>query len=317
MNWNEVIIITTTEAADATANLFMEVGAKGTAIEDEMDYIMLQDDGFGQLKDYRPMPEKEHDVLVKAYFAESESFADTLRAIREKMTEMRKIDLSLGKYELIVNDVKEEDWEHSWKQYYHPIRITRYLTVVPFWEKYEPQEPDEKLITMDPGMAFGTGTHPTTRLSLEALETTLRGGEKVLDVGTGSGVLSIAAKALGATEVYAFDIDEVATRQSKTNIAWNEYAKDVVVEANNLLSGIQNAEADVIVANILAEILMLMIEDAWNNLKENGSFILSGVIHSKKAELVEALLNQGFVIEQEKISGDWHCFICKKQVEED
>lgn len=312
MKWNEVTIVTSTEAVEAIAHLFLEVGAKGSVVEDEMDYALLEDDGFGILKEKRPKPDGKHDVFVKAYFPESDSFPDTLKNIQNKMNQMREIDLYLGKFELLINDVREEDWENSWKKYYHPIRITRYLTVVPFWERYEPKQHDEKLIIMDPGMAFGTGTHPTTWLSLEALETTIRGGEKVLDIGTGSGVLSIAAKALGADDVYAFDIDEVATRQSKSNIALNDYAADVVVRDNDLLKGIEHAEADIIVANILAEILLLMVEDAWHNLKEEGHFILSGIIASKRNELVAALLEQGFELEQEKISGDWHCLICKK-----
>ncbi|QIK50656.1 50S ribosomal protein L11 methyltransferase [Jeotgalibaca porci] len=317
MKWNEVIIVTTTEAVEATANLMLEAGAKGTVIEDGLDYANLIDDGSGILKDERPLPGEEDDVLVKAYYPDTESFLETLALIKDSMANMTITELNLGKYTLLINDVKEEDWENSWKAYYYPVRITRYLTVVPFWETYEKEQEDEKLLVMDPGMAFGTGTHPTTKLSLEALETTIRGGEKVIDVGTGSGVLSIAAKALGAEEVHAFDIDEIATRQAKENIALNQYANDVTVEPNNLLNGIKNANADLIVANILAEILMLMVDDAWDNLKDNGYFILSGIINSKREELEEKLLSRGFVIEQAKISGDWHCLICKKEVEMD
>lgn len=317
MKWNEVVIVTTTEAVEATANLMLEAGAKGTVIEDGLDYANLVDDGFGILKDERPLPGEEDDVLVKAYYPDTESFLESLALIKDSMESMVNTELNLGKYTLRINDVREEDWENSWKAYYHPVRITRYLTVVPFWETYEKEQEDEKLLVMDPGMAFGTGTHPTTKLSLEALETTIRGGEKVIDVGTGSGVLSIAAKALGAEEVYAFDIDEIATRQAKENIALNVYANDVTVKPNNLLKGIENANADLIVANILAEILMLMVDDAWDNLKDNGYFILSGIINSKRDDLEEKLLSRGFVIEQAKISGDWHCLICKKEVELD
>lgn len=315
MKWNEVVIVTSTEAVEATANLLMEAGAKGTVIEDEWDYIHLKDDGFGILKDQRPLPTENQDVLVKAYYPDTQSFIESLALIKLSMENMHHSQLNLGKFSLLINDVKEEDWEHSWKAYYHPVRITRYLTVVPYWEKYTKAQEDEKLLVMDPGMAFGTGTHPTTRLSLEALETTIRGGEKVLDVGTGSGVLSIAAKALGANEVRAYDIDEIATRQAKENVMLNPYAAGVTVEPNNLLNGIENAEADLIVANILAEILLLMIEDAWNNLKTGGYFILSGIINSKRNDIEEALLAQGFVMEQAKVMGDWHCLICKKEVD--
>lgn len=314
MIWNEVVIITSTEAAEAAAELLQEAGAKGTVIEDEWDYILLKDDGFGQIKEQRTISEKNHDVFVKAYFMDADSFSETLQTIKIAMERLQQSGLSLGRFELVVNNVKEEDWENSWKAYYHPVRLTRYLTIVPFWEDYVPEQEDEKLIRMDPGMAFGTGTHPTTRLSLEALETTLRGGEKVLDVGTGSGVLSIAAKLLGAAEVQAFDIDRVATRQAKLNISLNSFAAGIDVKENNLLAGIQES-ADVIVANILAEILLKMVKDTWNLLKEGGYFILSGVIRSKRDELLEELLDTGFILEEEKIMGDWHCLICRKEVE--
>ena len=316
MKWNEVVIVTTTEAADATANLFIEAGAQGTVIEDELDFINLQDDGFGQLKDDKDIPASDQDVFVKAYYPDTDAFLETITLIKQKMAAMAKIDLDLGKYQLIVNDVKEEDWENSWKQFYHPIRITRYLTIVPFWEDYTPQQADEKRLLMDPGMAFGTGTHPTTRLSLEALETVIRGDEKVLDVGTGSGVLSIAAKYLGAGETYAYDIDPVAIQQTKKNVELNGFSDSISIAKNSLLEGIKDAKADIIVANILAEILLLMITDAWNNLKDNGTFILSGIINSKKDDVLHALIKQGFVIEEIKNSKDWYCIICKKEVED-
>lgn len=316
MKWNEVIIITTSEAVDATANLLMDVGAGGTVVEDEMDFVLLQNDGLGQIKDEQAMPASNRDVLVKAYFSDSDAFTDTMQLIKEKMLQLKDVGLELGKFELIINDIKEEDWENAWKQYYHPIRLTRFLTIVPFWEEYEPEQTDEKVLLMDPGMAFGTGTHPTTRLAVEALELTMRGNEKIFDVGTGSGILSIAAKALGAGDVYAYDLDEVATRQAKKNIALNNLESEITVKENNLLTGVVDGQADIIVANILAEILLLMIEDAWNNLKDKGYFILSGIIFSKKEELETALEKQGFVIEQIKASKDWYCFICVKNMEE-
>lgn len=316
MEWNEIKIETATEAVEAVSNILMEAGAKGVSIEDELDFVNLQDDGFGQIKEERELPSEDNPVYVMAYYLNNETFQDTVLYIREKLKQLEKVDLKIGKNELQINQVKEEDWENSWKAYFHPIRITRYLTIVPFWESYSPADDKELLIQLDPGMAFGTGTHPTTSLSLEALEAVMRGGETILDVGTGSGVLSIAAKAMGAKTVYAYDIDEVATRVSKENIAHNPYAADVIVKENNLLVGIENQEADIIVANILAEILEKLIPDAWNNLKEDGYFILSGIIDNKKEDLLKVLFRQGFELEQTKQMKDWVCLICKKAVEE-
>lgn len=201
------------------------------------------------------------------------------------------------------------------EKYYHPVRVTRFLTIVPSWEAYHAQDEAEKIITLDPGMAFGTGTHPTTRLTLQALETVLRGGETVLDVGTGSGVLSIASRYLGAKDVYAYDLDEVAVAAAKENMDLNPIAADVHVSANDLLKGIDHS-ADVIVANILADIIVLMIEDAWRLLKQDGTFIISGIIEDKKAMVLEALTKVGFVVHQLFNQGDWYAIILKKPEEE-
>lgn len=165
---------------------------------------------------------------------------------------------------------------------------------MPSWETYQPVHKDEKIITLDPGMAFGTGTHSTTRLTLQALEVALRGGETVLDVGTGSGVLSIASKHFGAKTVQAFDLDEVAVRSAKENMALNPIAADVTVSANNLLAGI-TVSADVIVANILADIILLLIPDAYRLLKPEGTLIVSGIIEEKKQLVIDKMTEAGFL----------------------
>jgi ribosomal protein L11 methyltransferase len=164
-------------------------------------------------------------------------------------------------------------------------------------------------------MAFGTGTHPTTRLTLQALEVTLRGGETVLDVGTGSGVLSIASKYLGAKDVYAFDLDEVAVQAAQENMDLNPIASDVSVSANDLLKGIETP-ADVIVANILADIIVLMVPDAWRLLKSDGTLIVSGIIHEKKQMVIDTLEAQGFEVDQVFQQKDWYAIILKKPEED-
>ena len=182
---------------------------------------------------------------------------------------------------------------------------------MPSWLEYQQQQEDERLIRLDPGLAFGTGTHPTTQLSLAALEQYVRGGESVLDVGTGSGVLSIAAKLLGASTVTAFDIDEMATRVSKENISLNPEVGEISVYENNLLQGIHQP-SDLIVANILAEILLMMPVDAYHNLKENGVLILSGIIQSKAEEVRAAYENAGFSLKQQLTMGEWNTFVMIK-----
>lgn len=309
MQWNELKIATTSQASELVANLLIEAGSNGVAIEDPSDFEAL-DDGFGQLKPDKSELYASDDVWVAGYFPNTKNIVEIQWLIQEKLSEIKAYGLDLGKAEMMLSSVSEEDWANAWKTYYHPVRISRYLTIVPSWENYC-ANPDEKIIELDPGMAFGTGTHPTTRLSLESLEMILRGGEHVLDVGTGSGVLSIAAKVLGAGKVEAFDLDEKATHVARENIALNTYASDVVVRENDLLVGITR-EVDVIVANILAEILERLVDDAWRNLKDGGYFILAGIIQSKRDDLVTKLLARGFVMCQENRMSDWVSLICQK-----
>ena len=296
MKWNEVKVETESEAVEAVANILMEAGASGVAIEDSLDVEHFQSDQYGEILDKNDFTSLKEGALVMAYFPETTFLPEILPFIKDRITQLPEFGLAIGKNKVTVSEVEESNWATAWKKYYHPVRITRMLTVAPSWENYQTEDPLEKIITLDPGMAFGTGTHPTTSLTLTALETVLRGGETLLDVGTGSGVLSIAAKYLGAKDVYAFDLDEVAVRSAKENMDMNEIAKDV----------------DVIVANILADIILLMIPDAWRLLKQTGTLIVSGIIEEKKQMVLDAMLEQGFIVDQIFQQKDWYAIILKK-----
>ncbi|MGG5304971.1 ribosomal protein L11 methyltransferase [Enterococcus pernyi] len=311
MKWNEVKIETASEAVEAVANILMEAGASGVAIEDSLDVENFKSDPYGEILTKEDFTTIEEGAIVMAYFPETIFLPEILPFIKERVTKLPEFGLAIGKNIVTVSEVEESNWATAWKKYYHPVRITRLLTVVPSWESYQTTDPLEKIITLDPGMAFGTGTHPTTSLTLQALESTLRGGETLLDVGTGSGVLSIAAKYLGAKEVYAYDLDEVAVRSAKENMDLNEVAKDVHVSANDLLKGIES-ESDVIVANILADIILLMIPDAWRLLKQTGTLIVSGIIEEKKEMVLTAMEEQGFVVDQVFQQKDWYAIMLKK-----
>ena len=213
-----------------------------------------------------------------------------------------------GKAAVKLSDVNDDSWRDVWKKYYHPVRITRYLTIVPSWEDYQPENADEKVIRLDPGRAFGTGTHPTTRLALLALEKEIRGSESMIDVGTGSGVLSIAAKYLGAGEIDAYDIDDEAIKATKENVALNPIAKDINIGTNSLLDGISK-KVDLIVANILAEIIVPLIPQAKECLNSGGKFITSGIINDKKDLIVNELTKHGFVIDEILNQKDWYSII--------
>lgn len=311
MKWNEVKVETASEAVEAVANILMEAGASGVAIEDALDVENFKSDQYGEILNKEDFTSLIEGALVMAYFPETIFLPEILPFIKDRVAQLPEFGLAIGKNIITVSEVEESNWATAWKKYYHPVRITRMLTIVPSWEAYQTSDPLEKIITLDPGMAFGTGTHPTTSLTLQALETVLRGGETLLDVGTGSGVLSIAAKYLGAKDVYAYDLDEVAVRAAKENMDMNEVAKDVHVAANDLLNGI-TIESDVIVANILADIILLMIPDAWRLLKQTGRLIISGIIEEKKQMVIDAMKEQGFVVDQIFQQKDWYAIILKK-----
>ncbi len=316
MKWTEVSVLTSSEAVEAVSNILVEAGTSGVSIEDLSDFENTPDDGFGQIWALDEADYSKEGVVIKAYFPETIFLPEILPSIQQRILELKTFGLDIGPNEVKTSEVSDTSWATAWKKYYHPLQVTRFMTVVPSWEEYTPKFSDERIIRLDPGLAFGTGTHPTTRLSMQALETSIVGGETILDVGTGSGVLSIASKALGAGDVYAYDLDEVAVRAAKENMDLNDYAKEVQVAANDLLKGI-SIEADIVMANILAEIILLLIEDAWRVLKPNGLFITSGIIDSKKDTVLEQLLAQGFEIEQVQQMKDWFAIIARKPLEED
>jgi ribosomal protein L11 methyltransferase len=236
---------------------------------------------------------------------------ETVEGIKERINNLLLYDIDLGRNHITISEVNEEEWATAWKKYYRPVKVSKKFTIVPTWELYEPAHTDELIIELDPGMAFGTGTHPTTVLCIQALEKKVQKGNIVIDVGTGSGVLSIASALLGADKVIALDLDPVAVDSARLNVKLNKVQHLVQVKQNNLLDDI-DVKANVIVANILAEVILRFVRDAHERLENGGYFITSGIIQNKKHEVEQALIEAGFTIEETMTMEDWVAFIAKK-----
>ena len=307
--WQELTITVSREAEEAVSNILIDLGSQGVAIDDSADYL----GEAGPFGEVLPQVEQLNTVAITAYYPETANLEMIRQEVKERLAQLRDFGLEIGETQLTTQQLEEEDWADNWKKYFEPARITHDLTIVPSWTDYE-AGPSEKVIKLDPGMAFGTGTHPTTKMSLFALEQVLRSGEIVLDVGTGSGVLSIASSLLGAKEIFAYDLDDVAVRVAQENIALNAGTENIHVAAGDLLKGVA-IEADVIVANILADILVNLTDDAYRLLKDEGYLIMSGIISEKWNLVRESAEAAGFFLETHMIQGEWNACVFKKTKE--
>lgn len=289
MNWQAVQITTQNQAIEAVSEILLSVGAQGVQIVDESD------------------------VQVIAYFEANDQFPATVSTIRTRLAALANFGIDASPATITIDGIAQSDWENNWKQYYHAQRITRHLTVVPSWETFTPVQAEEKPIIMDPKLAFGTGTHETTQLMMQALETVVRGGETMIDVGTGSGVLAVAARQLGAGQILATDIDEMSVAVAKENLALNPVAADIPVIASDLLADVTTAPVDLIVANILADVIARLIPQTVSRLKPTGYFLVSGIYDAIAPDIEAQLIAAGYRIVQKSQMGEWHSYIAQQK----
>lgn len=293
----------------------MNYGASGIVIENRLDIEKERETKFGEIFDLNIADYPEEGVFIKAYFSQQDEQLDKkINQMRKKINQLPDFQIDIGPNMLYLREVAEKDWATAWKKYYDIVHVSEHVTIVPSWDvdKYEAKSKNEKIIKLDPGMAFGTGTHPTTKLSIQALEKYIHKQDTVIDVGSGSGVLSIASVLLGAKEVFAYDLDPVAVKSTKENIKLNGLEHAVFPMQKDLLKGAEH-QADLIVSNILAEIIVQFIEDAWNNLTRDGLFITSGIINEKRLLVENGLEKQGFKIIETNHLDDWVSIVAKKQ----
>lgn len=250
------------------------------------------------------------DHAISAYFplnpyAEKRKAA-ILSTFEEKFAEREDIIYTVDFYEY-----DEEDYQNSWKKYLFPEKVSEKFVVKPTWREYTP-EVDELIIELDPGRAFGTGSHPTTSLCLKLMEENISEGDSVIDVGTGSGILMIAADRLGASEIYGTDIDELAVESAKENLELNNISEDKAkVYKGDLISVVENKKFDVVVANILADVLLILLHDISKVVKPNGKIIFSGIIEDKCELLRREVESLGFTVEEIKADKEWRAMLIK------
>ncbi len=274
----------------------------GLMIEDANEVDNL-DHCYGELIDESMKTADRSVGAVSIYVPEERNPAECVSFIREKLSEI--------KYELTLSEIKEEDWANSWKQYYKPVRIGKRLIVVPTWEEYEPKK-DDIVLKMDPGMAFGTGTHETTRLCSTLLEAHLNKGDRVLDIGTGSGILAIAASKLGAKSVFAYDIDPVAIKVAEENCLENG-CENIVCGISDLLKGVDTEEKyDFVCANIVADILVRLAPDIAKYMKNGAKIAVSGIIDSQEDRVRTALCDGGLTYILTSEENDWNAMLFTK-----
>lgn len=312
MNWIEAAVHTTTAGADIVSELLMNAGATGTSIEDRTDVLNAQKpEGMWDMLDEHILDAMPEDVLVKAYFEEGASTPETLAFVRARLSELSHMDLGfdLGSLEFTRETVHEQDWAENWKRYYKPFRAGERIVVKPSWEPYEPF-PEDLVIEMDPGMAFGTGTHETTYMCLQMLERYVRPGSACIDVGTGTGILAIAAAKLGAQDVLAIDLDEQAVVVAKENIRKNGMEQVVHAQAGDLLKD-SVGKADVIVANIIADVICALCGPAKAHIRPGGAFICSGIIREREEDVLRALRQAGYAVDCRIARGEWVCLSAK------
>ena len=307
--WIEVRVITKSEALEPISGIFYGLDCKGVAIEDPQD-ILGREQGTltWDFADINVLEHKGKFALVKGYFSDEDNIEEIVKYVKEKVEEIKELGIDVGEGTVESEIMHEEDWANNWKKYYKPTKVGEKIVVKPIWEEYEPKE-GELVLELDPGMAFGTGEHETTRMCIQALEKFTKKDSVVFDVGCGSGILAIAAAKLGAKKAIGVDLDPVAVESAKENVGFNNLDNIEILEGN--LIEVIDGKADIVVANIIAEVICILTEDVSRVIKPGGYFITSGIIHDRVDMVTDKLKECGFEVEKINKDGEWNCIIAK------
>lgn len=306
MVWKEISVLTEGMCVEAIAAIFHRLGSGGVVIEDPQaarKYINKE-----KFNPELVSPDfLEHEfVVVKAYFPEDKGVIDEVHECLEKVQNNFNIECKV-----FIGEVKDEDWEESWKKYYHTFKVGDRIVIKPSWEEYTARS-EEIVVEIDPGMAFGTGIHASTRFCLKFIDEYIKGGESIVDAGCGSGILAIAAVKLGAKQVWGMDIDDVAVKVANENVKLNNLENQILIKSGDIVEEIVNYTPDIVVANITAEVVNMLIPEASKALPKGGYFFGSGIVDSRWPGVKKMLEDNSFIIEKVLTDVDWIGVVARK-----
>lgn len=321
MDWIKVTIYTTAEGIEGVTGRLYQLGITGLEIEDEQDFkdFLENNQQYWDYVDEELIKQKEGETNVSCYVSDDLNGQELLAAIRSSMTDMKSLDENneYGRLEIEVHSTTTEDWANNWKKYFHTMEVGEKILIKPEWEEYN-GDTDRIVFNINPGMSFGTGSHYTTQLCIESLEKYVKPGIKMLDLGCGSGILSIISLLLGAEEAVAVDIDpnavdtayENAAMNGVTNEHYHVFSGNVVTDPE-VQAEIGKYRYEVVAANIVADVIIGLAPKAREYMKEGGVFITSGIISDRENDVREALLENGFEIVNVSRRKDWVSIVCK------
>lgn len=300
MKYKTITVFTNHNDADLISSAMFDAGAGGVSILDKQDFLdLIKSDVIWDYVDESVLMQSDEVKVSTICDVDDNEF---LKRLETRLEEMKAYGVKYG--EIVMGEIDAADYENEWKKYYKPI-VTKHVTIVPTWIKYDKKD-GERIMRLDPGMAFGTGSHATTRMCLELMDVD---GKDVIDVGCGSGILGIAAKIAGAKSVYMCDIDEQAVEFARKNAELNDV--EATIEKADLLEG--DMTADFIFANITADILMRFSKSIGKHLRENGTIVLSGIIDSRLDEVIQCYESAWYEIVERMAIDDWRALKLKKK----
>lgn len=311
MSWYELSVKTSEMAIDAVTNILYEIGAQGVVIVNPNDPdFLIENLGIVDYYDAQNISLDFDGVLVKAYY-DKDDIEPVIETISARVNELPSFGIEVGLGEVVYVAVDPTDWENEWKKYFKPFRIGDHIVVKPTWEAFETKE-DDIVIEIDPGNAFGSGTHETTSMCIEMISKYLNSDSEVIDIGCGSGILAIAAGKMGAKKIVGVDIDMTAVKTAEENVENNKLEAITDIRHGDLLDVITE-KADLVVANIMADIVMFLSESVREVMKDDGVFIASGIILAKVDEVVEKLDEECFEVIEIMRKGEWAVIVSKKR----